>query len=65
MTPKENPKPPTIDESCPCCLGTLFLTPEQHRGTEPVDCPEPGCGFNQVFDFAARAEGIGDGLSGV
>lgn len=57
-------RPPTIDESCPCCEGTLFLTPDQHRGTVPVDCPNPGCGFTQTFDFAARAEGIGGDAPG-
>jgi hypothetical protein len=63
MMPKESPR--LIEEVCPSCCGPLSLTPEQHRGEEPVDCPEWGCGFNQSFDFAASAEGIGDNLSGV
>ena len=33
---------------CPCCGGELLLTESQVAGQEPVDCPEPACGFNEA-----------------
>ena len=52
--PRQAPLPTKSEEICPCCEGVLSLTPEQRAGREPVDCPNPGCGFNQVFDFTER-----------
>ena len=42
---------------CPCCGHVGWLNDAQAAGTEPYDCPDPACGFNQLIEVAPGTDG--------